>query len=308
MLGKYGITAETASKMFDTLLGDKKSWMESSIENFKLQMHPGEKLDLVQKRVLDCIDSLVAWDRLEGRMVLEDGTEERVVSLYTWNEMVIVDAQTRAFFDEALYEKSSKINIERGLKHYLGLPKERRPNDSWLIRLCVKIWTGLVSKKLKKSMSCSHFIVMNANAYKPIFWIMAHLLLDPDLAEELKQDLHLTNWPMGTRTVQADTIIGGKKLRRVRKLLMPYRAMYFDDTVFGTDAAGFNPKRFMLNKGLVTHKSYRPFGGAAHYSPGHYIVRREMQMFTAVTLMRFDMSLVSQEWIIRFHLVAYKFR
>jgi hypothetical protein len=164
MLSKYGITADTASKMFDTLPGHTKNWMETSIENFKLQMHPVDKLDFVQKRLLGFIDDLLVWDRLRGRMVLQDGEQERVVSLYSWSEMVIVDAQTRAFFDEALYEKcpdllayfqiyedeswklpmdlpdfatkalrSSKISIEKGLRQYLRLSKDKRPNDSWLI-------------------------------------------------------------------------------------------------------------------------------------------------------------------------------
>lgn len=165
---------------------------------------------------------------------------------------------------------------------------------------------------------------MNANAYKLVFWIISHLLFEPDLMKEISVEvepafragkhsapdldylfnscpllvstceevLRLTNWPIGTRTVQVDTVIGGKKLRKGRKLLMPYRAMHFDATIFGADAPAFNPRRFMEKKFLVTNKGYRPFGGAAHYCPGRYIARREVQMHTAVMLMRFDMSVV----------------
>jgi cholesterol 7alpha-monooxygenase len=165
---------------------------------------------------------------------------------------------------------------------------------------------------------------MNANAYKLVFWIMSYLLFRPELTEELRREiaptfrngnastpdidfllnscpllvstceevLRLTIWSIGTRTVQVDTIIGGKKLLQGRKLLMPYRAMHFDTTVFGDDALDFNPRRFMMKKSLVKDKSYRPFGGAAHYCPGRYIARREVQMCTAVMLMRFEMSVV----------------
>lgn len=158
-----------------------------------------------------------------------------------------------------------------------------------------------------------------------VFWIISHLLFDPKLKAEIAAEigpafrggkhsapdldylfgscpllvstceeiLRLTNWPIGTRTVQVDTVIGGKKLRRGRKLLMPYRAMHFDPTVFGADAATFNPRRFLENKSLVANKSYRPFGGAAHYCPGRFIARREVHMFTAVMLMRFDMAIVT---------------
>jgi cholesterol 7alpha-monooxygenase len=168
---------------------------------------------------------------------------------------------------------------------------------------------------------------MNANAYKLVFWIISHLLFEPELMQQIvaeikpafhdekhsapdldylfdscpllvstcEEILRLTNWPIGTRTVQVDTVIGGKNLHRGRKLLMPYRAMHFDSTVFGADAATFNPRRFMEKKSLVTNKNYRPFGGAAHYCPGRFIARREVQMFTAVMLQRFDLSLVEGE-------------
>lgn len=105
MLSKYGITADTANKMFDTSAGQPKSWMETTIENFKLQMHPGEKLDIVQERLLGFIDDLLVCDKLHSRMVQQGGREEKLVSLYSWCEIVIDDAQTRAFYDEILYEK-----------------------------------------------------------------------------------------------------------------------------------------------------------------------------------------------------------
>ena len=181
MLGKYGITSETASKMFDTLPGETKSWMESSIENFKLQMHPGPRLDLVQNKLFDFIDKLMTWDNLQGCMVLQDGANERVVSLFTWSEMVIVDAQTRAFFDDILYEecpdllaqfqiyeneawkipmdlpdfatkalRSSKMNIEKGLRQYLNTSPHKKPNDSWIIKTLCEDMDHLGLKKDQK--------------------------------------------------------------------------------------------------------------------------------------------------------------
>jgi cholesterol 7alpha-monooxygenase len=164
VLGHYGINADTTSKMFDTPPGHNRNLMESWIEDFKLQMHPGSKLDVVQARLLGIIDDLLVWNRLRGRMVLENGEQERVVSLYKWSEMVIVDAQTRAFFDDPLYEKCpdllahyqtyedegwkalmdvpeftkkalrhSQSSIEQGLRHYIRLPKDKKPHESWII-------------------------------------------------------------------------------------------------------------------------------------------------------------------------------
>lgn len=110
----------------------------------------------------------MTWDNLQGRMVLQDGAKERVASLFTWSEMVTVDAQTRAFFDDILYEecpdllaqfqiyeneackipmdlidfatealRSSQMNIEKGLRQYMNTPSHKKPNDSWIIKtLC----------------------------------------------------------------------------------------------------------------------------------------------------------------------------
>jgi cytochrome P450 len=111
----------------------------------------------------------------------------------------------------------------------------------------------------------------------------------------VKSTLGQTLTIFSTRTMQVDTIFGGKKLRKGRNLLIPYRAMHFDNTVFGTDTASSNPRRFLEVETLVTNKNNRPFGGAAHFCPGRYIARREVHKFIAVMLNRFDISLAEDK-------------
>jgi cholesterol 7alpha-monooxygenase len=100
---------------------------------------------------------------------------------------------------------------------------------------------------------------------------------------------------MGSREVLSESIIGGKRLKEGKKVLMPYRAMHFDSQVFGDDSNNFNPRRFMERKNLIKSPSYRPFGGAAHYCPGRFIARREVQMFVAIVLMRFELEAVGKD-------------
>jgi cytochrome P450 len=105
----------------------------------------------------------------------------------------------------------------------------------------------------------------------------------------------MTIWSIGPRQVMQDTVINGKTLRKGHQLLMTYRTMHFSPEVFGNDADSFNPTRFMRNQELVKSPSYRPFGGASHYCPGRFIARKEVQMFVALVLRRFDLELVGEE-------------
>lgn len=70
--------------------------------------------------------------------------------------------------------------------------------------------------------------------------------------------------------------------------------MHFSPTVFGSDVAKFNPTRFLYSKNLAKSTSFRPFGGAASHCPGRFLARREVLMFTALILNRFDISLATK--------------
>jgi hypothetical protein len=368
ILGKYGITRGTLSKMFNSSPDDSKNWMEISVDNLKLQLHPGEKSDILQEDLLGCIDKTLTWKSLKGRMVVATEGSAKIVSLYDWCEMVIVNAQTRAFFDPMIYKvcpdlllkfqlyedeawklpmdfpdfatislRGSKDYIEKGFIRYLDIPQEQRPDDSWIIRtLCSEMRAlGLPTSQealilfsiYRVYALCRHErpmltrIRVNANAFKLVFWVISYILFDQILLAELRAEiepafaggvspkldylfescpllsstceevLRLTNWPIGTRTVMSESIIGGKRLKVGRKLLMPYRAMHFDSAIFGEEPNTFDPRRFMKRKDLVKSTSYKPFGGAAHYCPGRFIARREVQMFVAIMLKRFELEI-----------------
>lgn len=97
---------------------------------------------------------------------------------------------------------------------------------------------------------------------------------------------------MGVRLVVNETIIGSKTLRPGRKLLMPYRQLHLDGNVWGPHAAEFDPGRFLKDKDLSRSPSFRPFGGGNGYCPGRFLARREVFMFVATVLRRFELALV----------------
>jgi cholesterol 7alpha-monooxygenase len=170
ILGKYGVTHDTLAKLFARPQEDVKSWMDASLESMKMQLHPGEKLDTLQKDLLGYVDEALTWDKLQGRMVVHEESEEKLVSLYDWAAMVIADGQTRALFDPVIYKlcpdivhqiqiyeeegwklpldlpsfatkamRASQAYIEAGLIHYMELPDDERPGESWLFRkLCTE--------------------------------------------------------------------------------------------------------------------------------------------------------------------------
>lgn len=160
-----GVPESAVEKMFEPRFGNGKTWMDTSHENFRLQMHPGDRLDSVQERMINYCDNWLRWDKVSGDFVLSrDETGEKTVSLYKWAREVLVNANSRAFYDESLFklapdlmaryyvfEASSwklpyklpefmdrdmfdaKRYAEGVLERYLQQPSEKRAGEAWII-------------------------------------------------------------------------------------------------------------------------------------------------------------------------------
>jgi hypothetical protein len=161
----FGVTVQTLDKMFDRKFGDKH-WIDLSHANFKLQMHPGEKLKVLQTTFLGNIDRSLHWENISRNMVQKasDDHSELIVSLWQWCGHVLVDSATRAFFGDSLYQISphllddffifddeswklsykyphwaardmynAKAKGEATFAKYLALPKAQREDALWII-------------------------------------------------------------------------------------------------------------------------------------------------------------------------------
>lgn len=169
----------------------------------------------------------------------------------------------------------------------------------------------------------------NSNAYRLIFWCLAHLLHDeallslireeirpafastdakpdmahlldrcPNLASFYDEVLRLSVDPIAVRVTTDEVTLGGgvggkgKVLRPGRRILAPFRQMHFDPAVWGpADVGVLAPRRFADNPKLQRSTSWRPFGGGNTHCPGRFIARREVYMFLAIVLFRFDVRL-----------------
>ncbi|KAF2197034.1 cytochrome P450 [Delitschia confertaspora ATCC 74209] len=358
IMADFGLTRHTLDKMFDRKFG-QKHWMDLCHADFKLQMHPGEKLEVLQSTFLGNIDKSLQWSQVSGPMVLASSNKNgKTVSLWKWCGQVLVDSATRAFFGDAIYRVApdlladfflfdneswklsykyprfaapdmykAKAKGEAAFAQYLALPQEQRQDASWIVKA---IEQGIMDLGVEESSQAAPMLfvlyrLINTNAYKLCFWCLAYLLHDPALLTSIEQEiapafqpdgslsmlyllencpflasfyeeiLRIANDPIGTRLVVRETTIGGKTLLPGRKILMPYKLMHFDPTVFGDNASEFDPRRFVNNKHLVRSTSYRPFGGAATQCPGRFLARREVYMFVALVLHRFDLTLVGNE-------------
>lgn len=107
--------------------------------------------------------------------------------------------------------------------------------------------------------------------------------------------LRLATSSVSVRDVKAQTRIGGKLLRAGNRVLLPYRQMLFDGSVFGDDAETFNPDRFLNDRKLSNSLSFRPFGGGATYCPGRFLAKAEVLTFVALVICRFDLELAGNK-------------
>lgn len=104
---------------------------------------------------------------------------------------------------------------------------------------------------------------------------------------------------MGTsvREVMEDTYLDQYLLKKGAMLQMPSRIIHQDASLWGSDVADFNPRRF-----LDEEKSNRPrdlcfraFGGGKTLCPGRHFATNEILAVVAVFVARFDVKPVDEE-------------
>ncbi|KAI1312743.1 cytochrome P450 [Xylaria venustula] len=352
ILGQFGITQANVDKLFDRH-GTSKHTMDHFHELFKVQMHPGDRLETLQKALLNSIDTSLHWDRISGPMLLASSSDSKRVSLWKWCGYVLVNSATRAFFGESIFSVAptiledflmfddegwklpykypkfaartlynSKARCEAAFADYVTLPQEQKLDASWIISESQRVFEniGVVDPTQCGAMLFSLYRVTNSNAYRLCFWSIAQLLHNPGLLEPIKSEMepavngnrvdmlylleecpHLasfyeeilrtTNDPIGIRFVTEKVTIGGKVLKPGRNVLMPYRLMHYDQAVFGANIAEFDSTRFLRNKNLYRSCSWKPFGGGTMYCPGRFLAKREVYLFLALILFRFDVKL-----------------
>jgi cytochrome P450 len=119
----------------------------------------------------------------------------------------------------------------------------------------------------------------------------------PHLDAMWNETIRLSAYSASVRFVTSDTIIGGKILRKGNRLMIPYRQLHFDESIFGVDypVEEFRHERFIQKgRNLTRSDNWRPFGGGTTQCPGRYVAKRFVLLFVAMLLRRFDVELVTR--------------
>lgn len=159
-----------------------------------------------------------------------------------------------------------------------------------------------------------------SNAVNTLFWMTTYLVFHPDLLERVKEEtrpafrdgeldlqyllekcprleafflevLRTINGALGVRQVEKETHINGKVLRPGNTLVIPFRQLHFDHAAWGENSHLFDPERFLKDKTLGNHPSFRPFGGGVSYCPGRFLVRQQVFGFVVTFFHRYDIDL-----------------
>jgi cytochrome P450 len=163
---------------------------------------------------------------------------------------------------------------------------------------------------------------INTNTRKAAFWMLNFILHEPDLyqilCEEIQavfidgaetpdhptllekcprlnaawdETIRMSAFSASVRHVLEDTVIGGKLLRKGSRLMIPYRQLHFDQSVFGSNIDQFQSDRFLKDKTLKRGGSWRPFGGGTTQCPGRYAAKLVVLSFIAMLFKRFHVEI-----------------
>jgi hypothetical protein len=215
--------------------------------------------------------------------------------------------------------RAAKDKAVDALEQYFACPQTERTDTAW--------FTPTFETEMRKADLNNRDLAISAmtiywgattNLRKGAFWFIAHLLFDQELlaavlreiapaftGQAIDQDhltmrsprfrgaweetMRITAYSSSVRYVTEDTVIGGTILRKDYRIMMPYRQMHLDSSIFGDRVEEFVSERFVKNPNLRRHNM--TFGGGATQCPGRHLATHAILIFVAMLFHRFDVSL-----------------
>lgn len=166
-----------------------------------------------------------------------------------------------------------------------------------------------------------------ANTIPAIFYMLIHVLSEPDLLSDVRAELQATSIELSpdgstkvlnvmtmrekctllhstfqetlrihalgssVRYVREDILLANQYLLKKGNVVqMPMAVMHSDPSAWGSNVHDFEPRRFLKSSAATkdSKTAYRPFGGGASLCPGRHFVTLEAMALVAVFVLRFD--------------------
>ncbi|KAI1173441.1 putative cytochrome p450 [Nemania sp. FL0916] len=228
-----------------------------------------------------------------------------------------------------------RAQVIASLNKYFQVPqKERSHGTAWLINAMEDEMRAIGVHDENLAVVVFHlYLAINTNTRKTAFWVLSYLLHNPSLLAAYRDEtaaafgptgelidpfliqdpmhcllvdavwhetLRMTGWAASVRLITADTVIGGKSMRKGHRVMVPHRLLHFDPSVFGAETHAFRPERWMQKRAddgsgissLARSPSWRPFGGGKTMCSGRFLARFSVTTFVATLLHRFDVRLI----------------
>ncbi|KAG7005468.1 hypothetical protein G7Y79_00019g046480 [Physcia stellaris] len=214
----------------------------------------------------------------------------------------------------------AKEALVKDLMAYFDTPQE---HDAWFVKAMENEMRALKLSTYDISiLMVTIYWGINTNTRKAAFWMLAYILHDPELHDTLIEEIQpafakdpttpsaqyllekctrlnaawdetirMSAFSASVRHVTEDTVIGGKLLRKGNRLMIPYRQLHFDASIFGPDIQRFKSERFLQDKTLTRGGSWRPYGGGTTQCPGRFAAKQVVVSYVATLLARFHVKL-----------------
>ncbi|KAL4756948.1 cytochrome P450 [Aspergillus foveolatus] len=217
---------------------------------------------------------------------------------------------------------TARTRVQRCLREFLRLPESEKSGQSWAIEGAV---AEMRSRGMSEADMASYLLMVfwaiNANTFKIIFWLIAHIVSNPTILTAVTTEISsiLSDSPSNeslsslsirlernallealhheaqrlalstssARTIKQDVNINGRIFKSGTHAVVPYRYLAMRHPLLSQEWDAFQPERFLSNPRLGQNKSFLPFGGGKHKCMGRFLSRRLVLTFTTLFLHRF---------------------
>ncbi|KAI2465943.1 cytochrome P450 [Annulohypoxylon bovei var. microspora] len=172
-----------------------------------------------------------------------------------------------------------------------------------------------------------------ANTIPSAFWVIYHIFSDPAVLEDIRAELskgvrevdgvctidmvhvkqscpillstfqellRIKGTAVSARVAQEDVILDNKYLiKKGSTVLIPSSVQHTDPSIWGENVNEFYHKRFLRAPGIKRPNpiAFRGFGGGTTLCPGRHFATTEALLFSALMVLRFEVSPVSGKWV-----------